>query len=286
MTTAAGVPVVGTQAALNDAFSDMRAHGEGAAEARAFDGGYRINIPTFEGPLDLLLHLIRRDQMNIYDIPIADICSKYLEYLEILHQPDVNVAGEFMVMAATLMYLKSVMLLPQEKSDDTEDPRMPLVAQLLEYERYQKAAALMDSRGWLGRDVFARPEAATKDLFPVESLLGAPLEPVESFGLLVALKVALDRGNRPPMKIEVDTTSLKDIVGTMTHDLEKQEIIELKRFWPENPKRTEIIIAFIAMLELARLRFIEIIQPEILGPIQIRRVRSFDDLNVSLLQQF
>ncbi len=265
----------------------MKVHGEGAAEARALnDAGYRVNIPTFEGPLDLLLHLIRREQMNIYDIPIAEICTSYLEYLEILHQPDVNLAGEFMVMASTLMFIKSEMLLPREKTDEADDPRMPLVAQLLEYERYQKASKEIDARGWLGRDVFARPEAATKDSTPVEALLSAPVDAVESFSLLVALKVALDRGQRPPMKIEVDTTSLKEKVEEMTTSLGVQDVIELRTFWPERPKKQEIIIAFISMLELARLKFIEIIQPEILGPIQIRRVRSLDELNVSLLQQF
>lgn len=284
MATVAGLPVVGSTAALDEAFAGMPVHG--ATEARAVNDGYRINIPTFEGPLDLLLHLIRRDQMNIYDIPIAQICESYLEYVTVLLEPDVNLAGEFMVMAATLMYLKSVMLLPQEKNEDAEDPRAPLVAQLLEYERYQRAAQQIDQRGWLGRDQFARPEAASKDLLPAESLLDAPLEPVESFSLLVALKMALDRSNRPPMRIEVDTTSLKDMVTQMTVDLNESEVLELRRFWPERPGRGEIIIAFIAMLELARLKFIEILQPEILGPIQIRRVRSFDELNTSMLQQF
>jgi segregation and condensation protein A len=287
MATVAGLPVIGTTAALDEAFAGMPVHGEGGADARApEDAGYRINIPTFDGPLELLLHLIRRDQMNIYDIPIAQICESYLEYLTILHQPDVNVAGEFLVMASTLMQIKSAMLLPQEKADEAEDPRAPLVAQLLELERYQKAAKQIDERGWLGRDCFARPEAASKDLMPVESLMDAPIEPVESFSLLVALKVALDRSTRPPMRIEVDTTSLKDKVIEMKSNLETNALLELRSFWPERPERTEIIIAFIAMLELARLKFIEIIQPEILGPIQIRRVRDFEELNVSLLQQF
>src|SRR5688572_25449176 len=110
----------------------------GIPKAEGFQYGeraedYRVRIPVFEGPLDLLLHLIRKEQLNIYDIPIAHICRSYLEHIELMAQPDVNLAGEFMVMAATLTHLKSLVLLPKEEGAGADDdPRMPLVAQLLE----------------------------------------------------------------------------------------------------------------------------------------------------------
>ena len=101
---------------------------------------YRVFLPNFEGPLDLLLHLIRKDQLNIYDIPISNICKSYLETLRVISNIDVNVAGEFMVMAATLTLLKSLVLLPKEEGDSqSDDPRLPLVQQLLEYEKFMCA---------------------------------------------------------------------------------------------------------------------------------------------------
>jgi segregation and condensation protein A len=247
---------------------------------------YRVVTPVFEGPLDLLLHLIRREQLNIYDIPVAKICQSYLEHLELLFSPDVNVAGEFFVMAATLLHLKSQVLLPQEeRAEDVEDPRLPLVAQLLEYERFKRAADKLDSLDWLDRDYYARPPF-TGEVLPVESLLDAPLEPVDNFQLLLCLKIALDRTNRPPMQISIDTTSLKDKVMNLSRSLEHQSIIEFWSLIPPEPRPSDIILSFMAMLELSKLKFVEIIQTEIFGPIQIRRVRSFEDLDMILLEQF
>src|SRR5262249_45955490 len=141
-------------------------------------------------PLDLLLHLIKRDQINVYDIPVVKICESYLEYLRAFSQPDVNLAGEFFVMAATLLQIKSQMLLPREEIDKSDDPRLPLVAQLLEYERFKQASQTLDQRPWLDRDVYARPLEATLDVMPVESLLSAPIDPVDPFQVLVCLKIA------------------------------------------------------------------------------------------------
>ncbi len=162
---------------------------------------YQVHLPNFDGPLDLLLHLIRRDQVNIYDIPIAHICRSYLEYINLLADPDVSVAGEFMVMASTLLFIKSAMLMPQDPTLEGEDPRMPLVQQLLEYERIKKASEQIDAREWLGREVFPRPAGTFAELMPKESLLNAAIEPFDAFQLLVALKQATTRTTRPPIRI-------------------------------------------------------------------------------------
>lgn len=248
---------------------------------------YRIRLPVFEGPLDLLLHLIRKEQLNIYDIPVAQICQTYLEHLQLICLPDVNVAGEFFVMAASLLYLKSQVLLPKEEQvEDLEDPRLPLVAQLLLYEQFKKAAQSIDEREWMDRDFYLRPPNANADMIPVESLIDAPIEPVDTFQLLLCLKTATNRTTRPPLEIAVDQTSLKEKVTQVGVLLSQQGIIDFTQLLPTAYKRGDIVISFMAILELAKLKYIEIIQNETFGPIQVRGVQNVTELNMSMLEQF
>lgn len=271
-----------TLAALETALSDPN-----AATTDLARDDYRISLPCFEGPLDLLLHLIRRDQLNIYDIHIAHICKSYLEHLELMHQLDFNVAGEFMVMAATLMYLKSLTLLPQDEvQSDDEDPRMPLVAQLLEYERFKKASLEIDERPWLYRDNYPRPPGSFSEIVPTEALLDVPIEPFETFQLLVCLKAALDRTHRKPIQIETDTVSIRQQVAKVTEFLQGSEFMDFVRLLPAQTLKQDIIVSFLAILELAKLKFIEILQSENFGSIQIRNVREMNELNLSLLDQY
>jgi len=247
---------------------------------------YQVKTPVFEGPLDLLLHLIRKEQLNIYDIPVAQICKSYFEQLQLMFEPDVNVAGEFFVMASTLLHLKSQILLPvDEQSLDENDPRLPLVAQLLEYERFKKAAQQIDAMPWLDRDLYARP-ASTAEVLPVESLLDAPLDPVDTFQLLLCLKIATDRTERPPIQISIDTTSLRERVTAVGNYLDEQDVITFASLVPPGTRRFDVILSFMAVLELAKLKFVEILQTEAFGPIQIRKVRSIRELNMGLLDQF
>ncbi len=251
---------------------------------------YRVNIPTFEGPLDLLLHLIRKEQINIYDIPIAKICQSYLEHIQLMQAPDVNLAGEFMVMAATLTVMKSFILLPREEGDmEADDPRLPLVAQLLELERFKKAANELDSMPWLNRDIYARPLSALQDVMP-EWKRSSPhrLRSIDLFQLLVCLKVSLSRTQRPPLQISTDPIAIKDKVGQIGMFLEttNNQIFDFAMLLPPAARARDIVISFLAMLELAKLKFIEIIQHENFGPIQIRGVRPLTELNVTLLDQF
>lgn len=247
---------------------------------------YQVHLPVFEGPLDLLLHLIRKEQLNIYDIPIARICQSYMEHLELMRQIDVNIAGEFMVMAATLMVIKSFVLLPREGGDEADDPRLPLVAQLLEYEKFKKASEKIDQRPWLFRDSFPRPAGATHNLMPVESLMSAPVEAVDQFQLLLCLKISLDRTYRKPLQISTDPTSIKEKVTMLTELMETEEVIEFTRLLPDRPQIFDVVVSFLAVLELAKLKFLEIIQTETFGPIQVRNVRKLRELNVGLLDQY
>jgi segregation and condensation protein A len=199
----------GSAAALEKA---MEGSASLSTESKLKSDDYRVHIPVFDGPLDLLLHLIRKDQLNIYDIPIAQICRSYVDYLDVMQTPDVNLAGEFMVMAATLTQMKSAMLLPRDESDDeADDPRAPLVAALLEYEQFKRAADDLDQRPWLYRDIFIRPPVLNPDaLMAVESLMDAPIDPIDTFQLLLCLKAALNRTTRPPLQISTDPTSIKE----------------------------------------------------------------------------
>jgi len=273
--------------ALNEAMAPV---GDTPAPSSSpFKDDYRVTLPVFEGPLDLLLHLIRKEQINIYDIPISKICKSYLEHLELMRQIDVNIAGEFMVMAATLTFMKSLVLLPRDGGEDEEDdPRLPLVAQLLEYEKFKKIAEEFDQQPWLGRDIFSRSATAISDIMPVESLLEGPIESVDPFQLLLCLKIANDRTQRPPMQISVDPTSIKEKVSQVQELLEQEEVVRFEQLLPEKQDRhvRDVIVAFLAILELAKLKFVEILQVEQLGPIQIRRVKELRDLNVGLLDQY
>lgn len=260
---------------------------EGSLSESSLPDTYRVRLPVFDGPLDLLLHLIRRDQINIYDIPIAQICTSYLEHLTLMLEPDVNIAGEFFVMAATLTHLKSALLLPKDELlQDEEDPRLPLVAQLLEYERFKKAASDLDKRTWLEREVYARPLTSAQECLPVESLLTSPIDAVDTFQLLMCLKAATDRTERPPLQIQVDPTSLQEKVGAVTLLLDEHEIFEFSRLLPKAYRRSDIVVSFLAILELTKLKFVEIIQYETFGPIQVRGIRPLRELNMALLEQF
>jgi len=247
---------------------------------------YRVHTPVFDGPLDLLLHLIRKEQIDIYDIPIARICQSYLEHAEQMQRPDVNVAGEFMVMASTLIYIKSLMLLPRDGTEEDDDPRAPLVRQLLEYERFRKAAEQIDTMDWLQRDIYPRPYVPQFEAIPVEALADAPLEPVDPLQLLICLKAAMSRTTRPPIRIEMDPVSIREKVTQMGELLEAESVVEFTRLLPEAPRARDVIIAFFAILEMARMKYVEILQHELFGPIHIRGVRPIRELNVAMLEQF
>ncbi len=278
------LPLVATEDVIEKALAADPGQSPQSASGSELD--YRVSLPCFEGPLDLLLHLIRKEQVNIYDIPITRICRAYLEHLEILQQLDFNLAGEFMVMASTLMYLKSATLLPSENVEGEEDPRLPLVAQLIEYEKYKLAAEKIDSMQWLGRDIYARPAGALSDVVPVESLLDVPIDAVDPFQLLKCLGAATDRTRRPPIEISTDRVSIKEKVNELRLLLLQSEVVDFLLLLPPVLLTHDVIVSFLAVLELAKLKFVDIIQTENFGPMQIRAQRSMEELNFGLLDQY
>jgi len=227
---------------------------------------YRVKLDVFEGPLDLLLHLVKKNEVELPDLPVADITDQYLSYLDLLKQLDLDVAGEYLVMAATLLHLKSRLLLPREEEtdeDEIEDPRADLARQILEYQRFKDAAETLYSRDMLDRDVFARaPEAV-----PGEST--ADREYDLSLGdLLDALRDVIKRTNADSaQEIVLEQISLRDQVCAVIELLrEKRELI-FDQLFPQNSTRLQVLVTFLAVLELVRNRMVRIRQENVFGPI-------------------
>lgn len=244
-------------------------------EAPAFEGQYRVELPAFEGPLDLLLHLIQQHELDILDIPVSFITSKYLGYLDAMRMLAIDVASEYLVMAATLTHIKSKMLLPvvpkgQEEDGlpgEEEDPRAELVRRLLEYQKYKAAALSLGERAALGRDVFPRGAAEPAPEAP------APFAEVGVFALLDAFDKLLKR-----TKVQLDHEVVFDRISITDRILELTERLSARRAMPFDelfshgagpPHRFDIVITFLALLEMCRMRLTRIYQSDPLAPIHI-----------------
>ncbi|HUI27120.1 MAG TPA: segregation/condensation protein A [Candidatus Kryptonia bacterium] len=235
-----------------------------SAEAAPRVSPYRVRLEVFEGPLDLLLHLIKREEVEIVDIPIATITDQYLAYLDLMHELSLDVAGEFLVMAATLTLIKSRMLLPQAEGDGDDeeeaDPRADLVRQLLEYQRFREAAQQLGERPLLNREVFAREPAW--DEAPADSD-GVPQIRASMWDLLEAFQAVLKRA-RPTDVHEViaERVSLRDRVQSLLRTLSVAKTIEFESLFDEDATRLEIIVTFLAVLELCRMQAIRAMQDQ------------------------
>ena len=252
--------------------------------------GYGVKLPVFEGPLDLLLHLIRQNEMDITDIPIAQIAEQYLAYLEIMQSLDLDVASEYLVMAASLAQIKSRMLLPpsgEEGEEDEIDPRAELVARLLEYQRYKEVADALSKRRWLGRDVYDAkglgPEKVPDDEREIEVGL---FELIEAFRLV--LKVVPEGEFTNVHVVETEEVTVRDQMMFVMRTVEGRESIDFMQLFVVTgevaPSRTLLIATFLAILELTRLEALAIYQgvdaegvPE--GGIRLRGNREIADIN-------
>ena len=244
-------------------------------------GSYAVKLQVFEGPLDLLLHLIRQSELDITDIPIAQVARQYVDYLAMMDELNLDVAGEYLVMAATLAWIKSRMILPPPHEGDDEeggDPRAELVARLLEYQRFQEVAEELGEKARLGRDVFAAigPEPEVTPDSEREIKVGM-------VQLLEAYRRVLE-GVRPagtgPHQIEAEHLTVHERMTAVMNVIASHETIEFGRVFEVegggSPSRTMVVTTFLAILELTRLDAIRIYQsvdeasvPE--GPIRLRR---------------
>jgi segregation and condensation protein A len=211
---------------------------------------YHVRLKQFEGPLDLLLHLIRRDKINIYDIPIYHITKEYLSYIEIMQELSLEVAGEFFVMAATLMRIKAQMLLPKRPDEeDEEDPREELVRNLLEYRKFKEAANHFADRESDRRKVFTRPAVR-----PPEGEKDTSLMEVSIFDLVDAFKKVMeDLKNQISYRIEKETYTIEEKIDLIRDRIESNSEILFTELFSGEFDRLEIIVTFLAILEMARL---------------------------------
>lgn len=217
---------------------------------------YNIKIPVFEGPLDLLLHLIKENKIDIYDIPIALITRQYLEYLEMMRELNLDIASEFLVMAATLIYIKSRMLLPKDESGEVmeEDPRLELVERLIEYQAMKEAAFGLKEREEEWSGVLSRPPLIEEE--PEELYLFD----VNIFDLLTAFKRLLDRLPPEAQEITAETLTVKDRIAFILDVLEKRDALTFEDLFVGMRTREMLIVTFLALLELLKLGLVRAYQ--------------------------
>ncbi len=231
----------------------------------------KVFLEAFEGPLDLLLYLIRRQNLDILDIPIAEISRQYVQYIELMKEMQFELAGEYLVMAATLAEIKSRMLLPRapEEEGEEEDPRAELVRRLQEYERFKKAAEDIDSLERLERDVL-QAEAEV-----VERPVVTKLPEVSLKELLIAFKEVLDRSSMfAHHHVQREALSVRERMSNVLLALQEREDAEFTKLFDPTEGRMGVTVTFLAILELVKETLIEIVQPEPFGPIRIRSRKS------------
>ena len=236
----------------------------------------RVELEIFEGPLDLLLHLIKKNEVSITDIPIAAITEQYLAAMDLMQSVSLDVAGEFLVMAATLIHIKSRMLLPagDDEADEDEgiDPREELVRRLLDYQRYKEAAQALEQREILTRDVFVRAAS------PLEEAGPRGFREVSVFELLGALKRIIDRLPKDSAhEVTLDKITVREKMTLLLDTLRTQGSVLFEALFAEVRTRMEVIVTFLAMLELVKVRAVRIVQEELAGPIMIEAAAGMDD---------
>ena len=234
---------------------------------------YPVRLTNFEGPLDLLIHLIKKNEVDVYDIPIVLISQQYLEYLDLMREIDLDVAGEFLVMAATLIHIKSRMLVPRveaglESDEAEEDPREALVQRLLDHQRFKAAAEMLHECETVRSAQWARPDER------VAEIAGAPFErelEVDLFSLLQAFQAVLTRARNRDVgvRLPAEVVSIEARMEEMLARLAKGGSCGFDELFADLSSRQEIIVTFLATLELIRTKLIRVLQARVCGPIRI-----------------
>ncbi|MFH0762653.1 MAG: segregation/condensation protein A [Candidatus Omnitrophota bacterium] len=239
---------------------------------------YKIKLEIFEGPLDLLLYLVKKDHLNIYDIPISEVTEQYLQYLNLMQLLDLNIAGEFLVMAATLMQIKSKMLLPAEESpqdgQEQEDPRAELIKRLLEYEKFKEIAASLREREVNQKEVFKRPKTGLdKDI--VKGARDEVYFEASIFDLINAFSQALkDIPKEVFYEVIKDEFTIEEKIHDILHLLLLEPSLRLSDLFSRAKNKIEIVVTFLAILELVRMKEIIACQGEAFKEIEISRNRD------------
>lgn len=243
-----------------------------------------VHLEHYEGPLDLLLDLIRKQQINIYDIPIAKITQQYLEYVQRAMDLDIELSAEFVYMAATLIHIKSRMLLPRdpelEKIDPQEDPRKELVDRLLEYERFKSAAAMLQEKRLVEEAIWTNPQ--------IQQFVNdddGPGLAVTLFDLVKTFEQVLERAkNRPLYEVNKEEVSVPDMILFLKNTLKELpagKSVALVPLFERQRTRRAMICLFLAVLEMVKQQAIRLTQSESFGEIQVKRDKGFDEMQVT-----
>ena len=233
----------------------------------------RIRLPEFEGPLDLLLYLIKKNEVDIHDIPIAPITRQYMEYLDLMKELNLDVAGEFMVMAATLIHIKSKMLVPvnpteAEGEEESEDPRDELVRRLLEFQRYKEAAGLLHQKREIRAATWIRPDTA----LPAFDDAGEEMLEAGLYDLIGAFKELLERRKTLlAHEVEHEGKSVEQRMEELLALLREGQSLEFLELFAREETKAGMILTFLALLELIRLKRIKVYQRGLFGPIRVFR---------------
>lgn len=246
-----------------------------------------VTLPKFEGPLDLLLYLIRKEEMDIFDIKIHEITRQYLEYIKRMRELDLEVAGEFISMASTLIHIKSRMLLPQYNDQgeiiESEDPRKELVQRLLEYQKYQEAAKALSERPWVGRDIWLR---GTKETIkpPEEEIV---LEENALFSLIASYRKALKSFQRKIHRVAQKAQSISQRIMEIKDRLIPGQRVIFRELLTSAENRTrQILITFLSLLELGKMGFVSLYQSETYGDIYIDTKKDIASDVISRVEEF
>lgn len=225
---------------------------------------YEVKLDVFEGPFDLLLHLVQKHDLDIFEIPIAEITHEYLAYLDLMKSLNLDVAGEFVVMAATLMDIKSRQILPSpEAQEEAEELRRDLAERLLEYRQYKEAARRLEIREAQQRDIFYRAAAVGTDIEPeYESTV---------FDLLTAFQGVLKRVEPSTAEVEGEIVTLEEQITMVRARLALEESVEFESLFPVGASRRLVVVTFLALLELVRLKEAVARQAALFGMIRIAR---------------
>jgi segregation and condensation protein A len=240
---------------------------------------YPVRLRNFEGPLDLLLHLIKKNEIDVYDIPIALVTQQYLDYLALMQELNLDIAGEFLVMAATLIHVKSRMLLPRPdptQEDPEEDPREALIRRLLEHQKFKAAAELLHEKEIQRSAQWLRPEGRLAEV------LGESPEveiEVDLFSLMSAFRQVLERARqRPRVPLPVEQISIEVRIDQLLARLSTTEACGFEDLFADVQTRSGMIVTFLALLEMIRLRLVRVFQQGSFGPIRVYKREPPDPL--------
>jgi len=234
-----------------------------------------VKIEIFEGPLELLLHLIRKKKVSIDEVRLADLTAAYLSYIRALQAVDLDIAGEFLEIAATLILIKSRTLLPRpplaDEGEEGEDPEEILRRRLMEYQRFKDAAFAIGARDWLGRDVFPRGEDNLEESVEKADEINenqSVSEEVSLIDLLDSFKLVMQR--RPKIhhhQVEPERYRIEDRIIDLLNMLQTKASLSYENLYPKSHNRSHLILTFLAVLEMLKHRLIQVVQSETFGPI-------------------